>query len=116
MQRSPTSGKGKTSLSTPISSATKAAVHTYTLVLRKQLAGTSVSVVDIVPPMVDTNLNRAGRDAARVGFRGVSVADSIATAVKRLDDGADVVFHGDAENVLARPRGESENGLLGPSW
>ena len=54
-------------LSTPIYSATKAAVHTYTLVLRQQLAGTSVRVVEIVPPMVDTNLNRTGRDAARAG-------------------------------------------------
>jgi uncharacterized oxidoreductase len=103
-------------LSTPIYSATKAAVHTYTLVLRQQLTGTSVRVVEIVPPMVDTNLNRAGRDAARAGFRGISAAEYIATAVKRLEDDADVIFHGDGENVLARPRGESENSLLDPSW
>ena len=47
--------------STPIYSATKAAIHTYTLVLRQQLRDTSVRVVEIVPTMVDTGLN--GKDA-----------------------------------------------------
>lgn len=100
--------------STPVYSATKAAVHTYTLVLRQQLTGTSVRVVEIVPPMVDTDLNRDGRDAARVGFRGIAVADYVPTVVARLQDDADVIFHGD--NLLARPRGESESSLLDPSW
>jgi uncharacterized oxidoreductase len=43
---------------TPVYSATKAAVHTYTVVLRQQLRGKSVKVVEVVPPMVDTNLNK----------------------------------------------------------
>ena len=50
-------------LYTPVYSATKAAIHTYTLVLRQQLKDTSVKVIEIVPPMVDTDLNKEGRDA-----------------------------------------------------
>jgi hypothetical protein len=66
--------------------------------------------------MVDTNLNRRGRDAARLGFRGISVTDYIPTVVKGLEDDADVMFHGDGEDVLSRPRVESESRLLKPSW
>jgi len=41
---------------TPTYSATKAAVHSYTQALRQQLVGTSVSVLELVPPAVATDL------------------------------------------------------------
>lgn len=41
---------------TPTYSATKAAVHSYTQALRQQLVGSSVSVVELVPPAVATDL------------------------------------------------------------
>jgi uncharacterized oxidoreductase len=102
--------------STPIYNATKAAVHTYSLVLRQQLKGTSVEVVEIVPPLVDTNLNREARDAAGQKFRGVSVQEYIPTVVKGLEDGVDTIFSSDRADLLAQPRGESETRLLNPSW
>ena len=40
----------------PIYSATKAAVHSFTQSLRWQLAGTSVQVIEVIPPAVHTNL------------------------------------------------------------
>ena len=40
----------------PIYSATKAASHAWTRSLRKQLAKTSVTVVELMPPVVDTAL------------------------------------------------------------
>ena len=42
--------------STPIYCATKAALHAYTLSLRAQLAGSSIRVVELAPPAVDTPL------------------------------------------------------------
>ncbi len=103
-------------LSTPVYSATKAAIHAYTLVLRQQLINTSVKVVEIVPPMVDTDLNKEGRDAAQVKFRGISVAEYIPTIINGLQNDVDTIFHGDSENILSEPRGESETRLLNPSW
>lgn len=102
--------------STPIYNATKAAIHTYTLVLRQQLKGTSVKVFEVVPPMVDTDLNRAGRDAARTKFRGISVADYVPTVMKGLQNDVDTIFHSDSENIMAEARGTSETRLLNPSW
>jgi uncharacterized oxidoreductase len=101
---------------TPVYSATKAAVHTYTIVLRQQLKGTPVKVIEIVPPMVDTDLNKAGRDANHMKFRGISLAEYIPTVIKGLENDSDIIFHGDADTVMAEPRGKSEGRLLNPSW
>lgn len=42
--------------STPTYSATKAAIHAYTQALRVQLKGTSVEVLELIPPAVQTDL------------------------------------------------------------
>lgn len=42
----------------PVYSATKAAVHSFTLGLRRQLAGSTVQVVEVIAPPVDTPLHR----------------------------------------------------------
>jgi uncharacterized oxidoreductase len=99
-------------LNTPIYSATKAAVHTYTLVLRQQLKDTSVRVVEIVPPMVDTGLNKEGRDRAGLGYRGISLSEYIPTVIKGLESDVDMIFHRDGASVMSEPRAESESRLL----
>ncbi|HTY81895.1 MAG TPA: SDR family NAD(P)-dependent oxidoreductase [Dehalococcoidales bacterium] len=101
---------------TPVYNATKAAVHTYTLVLRQQLKDTGVRVYEIVPPMVDTDLNKAGRDAAHARYRGISVKEYIPTVTKALENDVETIFHGDSQKVMSEPRSKSETSLLNPSW
>jgi uncharacterized oxidoreductase len=103
-------------LDTPIYNATKAAIHTYSLVLRQQLKDTSVKVIEIVPPMVDTDLNKEGRSAAHVKFRGISVSEYIPTIINGLKNDAETIFYGEGEKIMTKPRGESEKRLLTPRW
>ncbi len=102
--------------STPIYSATKAAIHTYTLVLRQQLRDTSVKVIEIVPIMVDTGLNREGRDAAHLKYRGVRLSEYIPTVISGLENDDEMIFHEDGAKVLSEPRAVSENRLLKSAW
>jgi short-subunit dehydrogenase involved in D-alanine esterification of teichoic acids len=88
----------------------------YYPVLRQQLKGTSVRVVEIVPPMVDTELNKKGRDRANIKFRGISVEKYIPNVIAGLEKDSEMIFYGDNRNILTEPREESEKRLLDPGW
>lgn len=67
----------------PIYSATKAALHSFTQSLRHQLSDTSVQVIEVIPPAVDTDLGGPGLHTF-----GVSVdafGDAVLTALERGD-------------------------------
>jgi uncharacterized oxidoreductase len=56
---------------TPVYSATKAALHSFSISLRKQLTNTSVKVFEIIPPIVDTDLDRGARDKRGQTDKGI---------------------------------------------
>lgn len=80
----------------PIYSATKAAMHSFTISLRLQLAQTNVEVVEILPPAVNTDLGGVG----------------LHTFGAPLNDFADSVFQGIEHGDLEIGYGGTEKRLV----
>lgn len=72
----------------PVYSATKAAVHSFSVSLRRQLSGSTVQVVEIIPPVVDTPLHR---DMPSAPPMAMPLDDFLDRAMRGLDRGKDEV-------------------------
>lgn len=77
----------------PIYCATKSALHYFAVSLRAQLKNTPISVVEIVPPYVDTALDHEHRDAVIELFggegkvpKGMPVGQYAESVVKGLEE------------------------------
>ncbi len=79
----------------PIYSATKAAMHSFTVSLRHQLSDTSIEVIEVAPPAVNTDLGGAG----------------LHTAGEPLNEFADGIFQGLKEGKLEIGYGSSVDRL-----
>lgn len=68
----------------PVYCATKAALHSFSMSLRSQLAETNIRVFEIAPPIVKTNLHREAkaRKQAERGIAPETVADATLKALK----------------------------------
>lgn len=69
----------------PVYCATKAAVHSFSITLRQQLEGKPVKVFELIPPMVDTNLDKGARKARGQTYFGITTAELIAPAMKAFE-------------------------------
>ncbi len=87
-------------------SATKAAIHSYSLSLRHRLKNTSVKVVEIAPPWVKTELMGENDDP-----RQMPLDEYIAETMKILATDADEVVVGRAEMFRKNP-GPNEHALV----
>jgi uncharacterized oxidoreductase len=79
----------------PIYSATKAALHSFTMSLRHQLSQTKINVIEVAPPAVNTDLGGPGLHTFGVP----------------LDEFADAVFKGFEEDTLEIGYGTSERAI-----
>ena len=75
----------------PIYSATKAALHSFTLSLRQQLIDSPISVIEIIPPAVNTDLGGKGLHTF-----GVDVDEFTDAIVKQLERGQIEASYGSA--------------------
>lgn len=69
----------------PVYSATKAALHSFTISLRKQLESTSVHVFELLPPIVDTDLDRGARDSRGQKNKGISAEKVAVECLQALE-------------------------------
>ena len=80
-----TSGLGLVPLIiTPVYSATKAALHSFSISLRKQCEQTNIKVFEILPPIVDTDLDRGARDKRGQTDRGISTEKVASESLKAI--------------------------------
>lgn len=84
----------------PVYSGAKAFVHAWTIALRVQLAGTSVRVVELLPPVTDTPL----ADGLDPSFARMPVEDVAAALLRGLRRGDDEITPGQSGSLrwLAR--------------
>lgn len=66
----------------PVYCATKAAIHSFTISLRHQMKGTSIKVFEVIPPTVDTDLDRGARGTANRGIKPDIVGKAAITALE----------------------------------
>jgi uncharacterized oxidoreductase len=85
----------------PVYCATKAAVHSFTLSLRRQVKTDGVEVIEIIPPAVATDLGGVGLHA-----KDTPVAEFIAAVKAQLEDGRPEITHGFSEKTSQGSRQE----------
>jgi uncharacterized oxidoreductase len=89
----------------PVYSATKAAIHSFTISLRHQLENTSIKVIEVFPPAVNTDLGGAGLHTF-----GAPLDDFADTIFKGFEKGDLEIGYGGTEQRLYAPREEINQG------
>ncbi len=89
--------------SAPIYCATKAAMHSFTRSLRPMVRGTSIEVIEIIPPAVNTDLGGPGLHTT-----GTPLAEFIGVVAAQLREGKTEISYGFSERMAHGSREEIE--------
>jgi uncharacterized oxidoreductase len=92
----------------PVYCATKAALHSYSLSLRHQLRKTSIKVFEIVPPTVDTDLDRGARGKRQQEYRGIPAAEVAEAAIAGITRDEYEIAVGQAQALRSASAQEAE--------
>lgn len=96
------------SVETPVYNGTKAWLHSFTLNLRSQLrkANANVRVVEIAPPLVETDLHRHHDDPDNnkkaKNPRSLSMEEFMASVTKGFEDDQDTISAGPGGKIVER--------------
>jgi len=88
----------------PIYCATKAALHSLTVSLRHQLSETGVKVFEVIPPTVDTELDRGARAKRGQADRGIPPTEVAQAVLKGMSEDRFEIAVGMATNLIAGSR------------
>lgn len=83
----------------PLYAASKAGLHSFTEALRAELHATAVQVIEIIPPMVNTDLGGAG-----LHTEGVPVAEFVSAVLARIEQGETEIGHGPSDEFRRASR------------
>jgi uncharacterized oxidoreductase len=86
---------------TPVYCATKAALHSFTLSLRHQLAKSKVSVIEVIPPAVNTDLGGVGLHTF-----GVPVEEFVNAVMMGLREGLSEIAYGYSQRASQASRAD----------
>lgn len=92
----------------PVYCATKAAIHSFTMSLRHQLRDTSVKVFEVIPPIVDTELDKGARGHRGQEDRGIPPVEVAKATMKALESNQYEIPVGMAENLRTGARTNPE--------
>ena len=87
----------------PVYCATKAAVHSFTQSLRRQVKEDAIEVIEIIPPAVNTDLGGVGLHA-----KDTPIAEFIAAVKEQLAGGKLEITHGFSANTSQGSRQDLE--------
>ncbi len=90
----------------PVYSATKAALHAFSMALRHQLTKVGIKVFEVVPPGVDTELNPEGRAKRGNYTAGLTAGEFVAAVMKGLKDDLSEIGYGMTEGSIKASRAE----------
>jgi len=93
----------------PIYCSTKAALHSFSVSLRHQLKDSGIRVFELIPPTVDTDLDKGARRARGQTDFGIKPEAVAEETMKALSDDEYEIVVGAAKNIMNNSRTAFEN-------
>ncbi|MDD1757252.1 MAG: SDR family NAD(P)-dependent oxidoreductase [Methanotrichaceae archaeon] len=92
----------------PVYSATKAAIHSFSMSLRHQLRNTPIRVFEVIPPTVDTDLDKGARDKRGQTDKGMPPSEVAKATINGLEKDEFEIAIGKAQNLIMGSRNNPE--------
>ena len=90
----------------PVYCATKAALHSFTMSLRHQLKNLGISVIEIIPPAVVSELNSTARAKSGANRFAVPTDEYVISILAGLEEGSQEISYGSSDSMRQASRAE----------